>query len=105
MLWTETTTILPYFTDVRSNAPCSVVFKFGDEPSSRSLVRHKHRDESVKAIVKSMPDEMTDDWSDDETDEPLIADDRNYYKVEKWTKDGIKVDRMLYAGHGHWQGR
>ena len=37
-------------------------------------------------------------WSDDETDEPLIADDRNYYKVEKWTKDGSKVDRMLYAG-------
>jgi hypothetical protein len=23
---------------------------------------------------------------------------RNFYKVEKWTKDGIKVDRMLYAG-------
>jgi hypothetical protein len=41
---------------------------------------------------------MTDDWSDDETDEPLVADDRNFYKVEKWTKDGSKVDRMLYAG-------
>jgi hypothetical protein len=26
--------------------------------------------------------------SDEETDEPLIADDRNFYKVEKWTKDG-----------------
>jgi hypothetical protein len=37
-------------------------------------------------------------WSDDETDNPLLADDRNYYKVEKWTKDGTKVDRMLYAG-------
>jgi hypothetical protein len=35
----------------------------------------------------------------EETDEPLIADDRNYYKVEKWTKDGSKVDRMLYAGN------
>jgi len=23
------------------------------------------------------------DWSDDETDEPLLADHRNYYKVEK----------------------
>ena len=31
-------------------------------------------------------------WSDEETDEPLIADDRNFYKVEKWTKDGAKVD-------------
>jgi hypothetical protein len=36
--------------------------------------------------------------SDEETTEPLIADNRNYYKVEKWTKDGTKVDGMLYAG-------
>jgi hypothetical protein len=35
---------------------------------------------------------------DEETTEPLIANDRNYYKVEKWTKDGTKVERMLYAG-------
>jgi hypothetical protein len=37
-------------------------------------------------------------WSDEETDEPLIADHRNFYKVEKWTKDGAKVERMLFAG-------
>jgi hypothetical protein len=36
-------------------------------------------------------------WSDEETNEPLLADHRNYYKVEKWTKDG-RVERMLYAG-------
>jgi hypothetical protein len=36
--------------------------------------------------------------SDEETTEPPIANDRNYYKVEKWTKDGTKVERMLYAG-------
>jgi hypothetical protein len=36
-------------------------------------------------------------WSDEETTEPLIADDRNIYKVEKWTKDGSKIDRMLFA--------
>jgi hypothetical protein len=36
--------------------------------------------------------------SDDETNDPLIADHRNFYKVEKWTKDGSKVDYMLYAG-------
>jgi hypothetical protein len=35
---------------------------------------------------------------DEETDNPLIANDRNYYKVEKWTKDG-RVERMLYAGN------
>jgi hypothetical protein len=33
------------------------------------------------------------DWSDEETDNPLRADDRNFYKVAKWTKDGTKVDR------------
>jgi hypothetical protein len=27
---------------------------------------------------------MTDDWSDEETDDPLQADERNFYKVEKW---------------------
>jgi hypothetical protein len=37
--------------------------------------------------------------SDDETNDPLIADNRNFYKVEKWTKDGSKVDHMLYAGN------
>jgi hypothetical protein len=25
--------------------------------------------------------------------------DRNYFKVEKWTRDGSKVERMLYAGN------
>ena len=37
--------------------------------------------------------------SDEQTDDPLYADDRNFYKVEKWTKDGTKVDRLLYAGN------
>ena len=36
--------------------------------------------------------------SDEETHEPLIADARNFYKVEKWSKDAAKVERMLYAG-------
>ena len=38
------------------------------------------------------------DRPDEETDWPLLADHRNYYKVEKWTKDGARVERMLYAG-------
>ena len=41
---------------------------------------------------------MSNFWPVEETDNPLYADDRNFYKVEKWTKDGSKVDRMLYAG-------
>jgi hypothetical protein len=36
--------------------------------------------------------------SEGETSDPLIADHRNFYKVEKWMKDGSKVDHMLYAG-------
>jgi hypothetical protein len=36
---------------------------------------------------------------DEETDNPQKAYDRNFYKLEKWTKDGAKVDRLLYAGN------
>jgi hypothetical protein len=35
----------------------------------------------------------------EETNNPTYADDRMFYKVEKWTKDGTKVDRMLHAGN------
>ena len=31
------------------------------------------------------------DWSDEETDNPFYADDRNFYKLEKWTRDGTKI--------------
>jgi hypothetical protein len=46
-----------------------------------------------------MPDEMTNDLPNEETDSPDFAGQQNFYKVEKWTKDGTKVDRMLYAGN------
>ena len=36
--------------------------------------------------------------SAEETNDPLIADACNFYKVEKWTKDRSKVEHMLYAG-------
>jgi hypothetical protein len=39
------------------------------------------------------------DWSDEETDEPLLADHRNFYKVEKWSRDGQRVARLLFAGN------
>jgi hypothetical protein len=38
------------------------------------------------------------DWSIEETDEALVADHRNFYKVEKRSKDGQWVERMLFAG-------
>ena len=38
------------------------------------------------------------DWSDEETDDPTHADRRNFYKVEKWSRDGQRVVDMLFAG-------
>jgi hypothetical protein len=35
---------------------------------------------------------MNDDWSDEQTDNLPLADERNFHKVEKWIKDGAKVD-------------
>jgi hypothetical protein len=35
------------------------------------------------------------DWSDEETDDPLNADRRNFYKVEKWSRDGHRVGLVL----------
>jgi hypothetical protein len=46
-----------------------------------------------------MSDDWSEDWPDEKNDNPLLADDRNFHKVEKWTKDGTKVDRLLYAGN------
>jgi hypothetical protein len=34
----------------------------------------------------------------EETDDPHYADRRNFYKVEKWSRDGLRVELMLYAG-------
>ena len=45
---------------------------------------------TAKRAMKDRPAE--------ETNDPLIADHRNFYKVERWMKDGSKVDHMLYAG-------
>ncbi len=38
-------------------------------------------------------------WSDEETDDPHYADRRNFYKFEKWSRDGLRVELMLYAGN------
>jgi hypothetical protein len=35
---------------------------------------------------------------DDEIGRPLDADHIEFYKVEKWTKDGTTIDGVLYAG-------
>ena len=35
----------------------------------------------------------------EETDDPLVADRRNFFKVELWTRDGLHVERLLFAGN------
>jgi hypothetical protein len=42
---------------------------------------------------------MPDNCSDEETNDPTLGGHRNFCKVEKWTKDGSRVERMLYAGN------
>jgi hypothetical protein len=37
-------------------------------------------------------------WSDEETDDPLYADDRHFYKVEIWADEEPQVTAMLYGG-------
>ena len=48
---------------------------------------------------------MTNDWSHEETDGPLYADWRNFYKVEKWSRDGRRVEELLFAGNSATKGR
>ena len=49
----------------------------------------------MRGYAGAMPNE---DISHEETIDPLVADARNFYKVEKWTPDGMKVD-SLHAGN------
>ena len=37
--------------------------------------------------------------SNEETHDPLKADDRNFYEVETWSRDGMRIDALLYAGN------
>jgi hypothetical protein len=39
------------------------------------------------------------DLSDEETDDPLYADRRNFYKVEKRSRDGLSRQRSLPTIH------
>ena len=35
----------------------------------------------------------------EETHDAVYADQRNFYKVEKWMRDWLRVELMLYAGN------
>lgn len=49
--------------------------------------------------ARGISDSPTDDAFHEETTDPLVADARNFYKVEKWTRDGTQVDSLLYAAN------
>ena len=40
---------------------------------------------------------MTDQWSDEQPDDRQYADQRDFYKVEKWSRDGMRIEQMLYT--------
>jgi hypothetical protein len=47
----------------------------------------------------SEPPTRANDPFHEETDDPLVADRRNFFKVELWTRDGQHVERLLFAGN------
>jgi hypothetical protein len=36
-----------------------------------------------------------DDWSHEETDDLGFADGHNFYNVEKWSRDGQRIEELL----------
>jgi hypothetical protein len=47
----------------------------------------------------SEPPARADDPFHEETDDPLVADLRNFFKVKLWTRDDQQVERLLFAGN------
>ena len=47
----------------------------------------------------SEPPPPDGDLFHEETDNPLLADRRNFFKVELWTRDGLRIERLLLAGN------
>jgi hypothetical protein len=52
--------------------------------------------------LNELPD---DDLFREKTDDPLVADRRNFFKVELWTRNGLHVEQMLFAGSSLDQAR
>ena len=45
------------------------------------------------------PPSPANDLFQEETDDPLVADQRNFFKVELWSRDGRHVERLLFRGN------
>jgi hypothetical protein len=35
----------------------------------------------------------------EQTDDHLVADRHNFFKVELWTRDSLRLERLLFAGN------
>jgi len=47
----------------------------------------------------SADDRIFDAWGEEETDNPIYADERGFFKVEEWTPDDLHIARLIYAGN------
>jgi hypothetical protein len=50
-------------------------------------------------LISGQDNASMTDGRHEQTNNADFADARNFYKVEKWSQDGGKVDRLLYAGN------
>jgi hypothetical protein len=76
---------------------CRRSSQFLDATDARRDSGHR-RHQGIAACAPEFAVPTATSQSDEETNEPLLADHRNFCKVEKWTRDGARVERMLYAG-------
>ena len=67
------------------------------EKSDDATVAKANLVEHLKNIAVACDDAMSG-WSDEETDDPIYADRRNFYKVEQWSRDGQHVLDLVFAG-------
>jgi hypothetical protein len=49
------------------------------------------------SVLRRIYQEGNNGLFEEESDDPHYADRRNFYRVEKWTRAGKKVDSLLYA--------
>jgi hypothetical protein len=54
---------------------------------------------AISARGLSKPPTPANDLFQEETDDPLVADRRNFITVELWTRDGRHIERLLFAGN------
>lgn len=43
--------------------------------------------------------DTSDPFGAQETDDPVDTDERNFYKVERWSDDDQHIEALLYAGN------